>query len=397
MARVIFFLIDGLADKLSLKTPLKLAKKPNINKLLKTSFLCEFFPVKKENWPKIASSSITGLANLHILGYPLKAEKVKRGPLEAFGSEIDYKEGELALRVDFGTVDKNLTVIDRRAGRNTFGFNELEKAINSLTFEIPFHFHRTYGHRGVLIFKAKLSPYITDSDPYKIKSKVKKIKPLKKDALSKKTAKIVQKFLEESHYLLDSHPVNNLREKRGLLKANYLLTREAGNSLPKLGNFFKKNKFKNGLVIAENGVVKGGCLLCGFEALTLPEIESLKQRYLFLKKAILNNFQKYDLIYLHLKEADEASHDKDFQRKKKFFEFFDNWLGSLIKKLRVEVKYVITGDHITNTKNGNHLYGPLPLLIINHQKPNQPKEFSEIEAKKMKVKIEPKNLWKMLV
>lgn len=397
MARVIFFLIDGLADKLSLKTPLKLAKKPNIDSLLKQSFLGFFLPLKKKSWSKIASSSITGLANLHILGYDIQYKKVRRGPLEALGSEVDYKEGELALRVDFATVDKNLTVIDRRAGRNTFGFNELEKAINSLTFEIPFHFHQTYGHRGVLIFKAKLSPYITDSDPLKINSKVKKIKPIKKDTLSKKTAKIVQKFLEECHYLLDSHPVNNLRRKKGFLKANYLLTREAGNSLPKLENFFKKYKFKNGLVIAENGVVKGGCLLCGFKALTLPEIENLNQRYLFLKNAILNNFKKYDLIYLHLKEADEAAHDKNFQRKKEFFEFFDAWFGSIIQNLPTKIKYVITGDHLTDTKTGKHLYGPLPILIINYKNPNQPKEFSEIEAKKMKIKIEPKELWRILI
>lgn len=391
MARVIFLLIDGLADKASSKTPLKLAQKPNIQKLLKKSFLAEFYPLTKKDWPKFGSASITGLANLNILGYQISPQEVKRGPLEAIGSDIDYQNGELALRVDFATVDENLRVIDRRAGRNIFGFYEFEKAINALNFEIPFHFHRTYGHRAVLIFKTKLSPWISDSDPLKTDAKVKKIKPLKNDSLSKKTAKIVQKFLDETHYLLDNHPFNNLRKERGILKANYLLTREAGNSLPKL-----KKCFKNSLVIAENGVVKGGCLLAGFEALTLPEIENLNQRYQFLKKAIIDNFPKYNLIYLHLKEADEASHDKNFQKKKEFFEFFDKWLNSLIKNLPKETIFVITGDHITSAQTGKHLYGPLPILIINHPTPNQPKEFSELEAKKKKIKIEPKELWEYL-
>jgi 2,3-bisphosphoglycerate-independent phosphoglycerate mutase len=389
MARVIFFLIDGLGDP-GINTPLKLAKKPNINGLLKNSFLANFEIFNRKEWPQKGYASLTGLANLKILGY--KNLKVKRGPLEAIGSDIDFENGNLALRVDFATVDKNLKVIDRRAGRNTFGLSELERAINEILFDIPFHFHRTYGHRGVLIFKDRLSPFVSDSDPLEKNKKVKKIKALKKDSLTKKTAEIVQKFLESAHYVLESHPVNKEREKRKILKANYLLTREAGNSLPKLENFFKKYNLTNGLVIAENGVVKGGCKLAGFDALTLPEIENIKQRYNFYQKGIFENFNKYDLIYLHLKEADEASHDKNFKKKKEFFEFFDSWFVKIYKKFP-QVKYVITGDHLTNTKTGKHTFGNLPILIINHKEKNHPKEFSEIEAKKKKIKLKPENLW----
>jgi 2,3-bisphosphoglycerate-independent phosphoglycerate mutase len=389
MARVIFFLIDGLGDP-GINTPLKLAKKPNINRLLKNSFLANFEIFGKNEWPKEGYASLTGLANLKILGY--KKLKVKRGPLEAIGSDIDFENGNLALRVDFATVDKNLKVIDRRAGRNIFGLSELERAINEILFDIPFHFHRTYGHRGVLIFKDKLSPFISDSDPLEKNKKVKKIKALKKDPLTKKTAKIVQKFLQEAHYVLESHPVNKEREKRKILKANYLLTREAGDSLPKLENFFKKYDLKNGLVIAENGVVKGGCKLAGFDTLTLPEIEDIKKRYNFYQKGIFENFDKYDLIYLHLKEADEASHDKNFKKKKEFFEFFDSWFIKIYKKFP-QGKYIITGDHLTNTKTGKHTFGDLPILIINHKEKNYPKEFSEIEAKRKKIKLKPEDLW----
>jgi 2,3-bisphosphoglycerate-independent phosphoglycerate mutase len=389
MARVIFFLIDGLGDP-GINTPLKLAKKPNINGLLRNSFLANFEIFNRKEWPQKGYASLTGLANLKILGY--KNLKVKRGPLEAIGSDIDFENGNLALRVDFATVDKNLKVIDRRAGRNTFGFSELERAINEILFEIPFHFHQTYGHRGVLIFKEKLSSFISDSDPLEKNKKVKKIKALKKDPLTKKTAKIVQKFLQFAHYVLESHPINKEREERKILKANYLLTREAGNNLPKLENFFKKYNLTNGLVIAENGVVKGGCKLAGFDALTLPEIENIKQRYNFYQKGIFENFNKYNLIYLHLKEADEASHDKNFKKKKEFFEFFDSWFVKIYKKFP-QVKYVITGDHLTNTKTGKHTFGNLPILIINHKEKNHPKEFSEIEAKRKKIKLKPENLW----
>lgn len=396
MAKIIFFLIDGLADPINNKTPLKSALKINIEKLLKKSFLAQFYPLKKENWPPYASSSATGLANLGILGYELKPNQVKRGPLEAFALGLFKEKENLALRVDLATVNKNLVVIDRRAGREIFGFEDLEKDINSLPFPVSFSFHRTYGHRGVLIFKKRLSDHIDDSDPYKTGKKVKKIKPLKKDPLSKKTAKIVQEFLTKSFFLLDNHNINILRQKKGMLKANYLLTREAGNKLPNLKNFFQKYNFKNGLVIAENGVVKAGCLLAGFKSLTLPEIKNLEERYNFLKKAIVTNYQSFDLTYIHLKESDEASHDKDHERKRKYFEFFDKWLGNILKNLSKETIFIITGDHITDTKTGKHLYGPLPILIINYKNPNQPKEFSELEAQKTKIKLKPQDLWQMI-
>jgi len=394
MARVVFLLIDGFADPPNKNTPLRRANKLFLESLRDKIYLGQILPLEKDYRPKEGSSSVTGLANLGLLGYKIKPDRLRRGPLEAVGSDLNFTpKKELALRVDFATVDENLTVIDRRAGRNTWGLDELSKEINKHLFSYPFHFHRTYGHRGVLIFKSKLSPYISDSDPFKTKKKVKKVKPLRNDRLSKLTAQVLNQFLEEIHFLLKNHPINDQRKKRGLLPANYLLTREAGNNLPKLKNFFKRLGLKGGLVIAENGVVKGGCKLAGFKALTLPEIEDLEKRYLFYLKALKENKEKFDLIYLHFKEADEASHDKDPERKRKFFEFFDKWLKKIFDP---KIIFVITGDHLTDSKTGKHLFGPLHLIIINHPKlKNNPQEISELEAQKSKI-IKPPGLWKLL-
>lgn len=393
MARIIFFLIDGFSDLPKKETPLRLAKKKFLESLKERIWLGKFLPLEKKYWPKYGERSITGLANLGILGYKINPERLKRGPLEAVGSEIEFKNGELALRVDFASVDENLKVIDRRSGRDIFGLETLARDINHQIFDVPFHFHRSYGHRGVLIFKSRLSPFISDSDPYKNGLRVKKIKPLKKDKLSKKTAEIVWQFLLQTHYLLKNHRVNQKRIERGLLPANFLLSREGGNKILKLKNFFQRFKIKNGLVIAENGVVKGGCLLAGFKAITLPEIENLNQRYDFYEKKIKENFENFELIYVHLKEADEASHDKKPEKKKEFFEFFDKWLAKIYNPQTV---YIITGDHITDSKLGKHLWGYLPLIIINHPLfKNYPQEISELEAYKNK-EIKPVELWRKI-
>jgi 2,3-bisphosphoglycerate-independent phosphoglycerate mutase len=407
MNKTIFFLIDGLADKIRNNTPLKLAKKQNINKLLPYSFLAKFFPLKKNEWPKTGYASVSQYANLAILGYDIKNLYLKRGPIEAIGSEsdadlrglnsdrrgINYQDGWLAIRFNFGSVNEKMRVIDRRAGRSIFGLDELAQDLQKINFEIPFIIKRTYGHRGALIFKQKLSDKISNSDPLKISKKILKIKPLAKDGLSQKTARIVQKFIDIASVKLKEHPVNQQRIKNGLLPVNCLLLREAGNQLPNLSNASLINsnlsRTRNRLVVAENGVIKGTCKLAGFETLTVPEMD-LEEQMNFIFDAVKKNSQTYDLIYSHIKGADEAAHDKNCKKKKGVIEAFDKCFSNLITAMEIEnFTYIITGDHITDCQTGQHEFGAVPILFINKNiESNNPKEFSEISARE-----EIKNIW----
>ncbi|GIW66946.1 MAG: phosphoglycerate mutase [Candidatus Parcubacteria bacterium] len=382
MKKVIFFLIDGLADISSKNTPLRLANKPFLNSIKNKIHLSYIYPLKKKYWPKSGNYSISGLANFHLLGYKIKSNKFKRGPYEAIGSGIEFKNSWLAFRVNFATIDNNLILIDRRAGRNYYGFKKLVNEINSIKFEVPFSLYHTSGHRGVLIFKYKLSENISENDPYEINLKLKKIKPLKNDYLSKKTADLINNFLDITYQKLRNSKINIERQKNGLLPANCILIREGGNKILNLKNFFIKYRFKNGVIIATNGVDKGTCLSVGFKEYNLKYPHNIEEESNNIYKAILNIYSKYHLIYCHFKKADELSHDKDFEGKKYFFENFDNFLKKISSKLKEDI-FIITGDHITNTKSGKHMFGPVPLIIINSYLKNYPKEISEIEAIKL--------------
>jgi 2,3-bisphosphoglycerate-independent phosphoglycerate mutase len=388
--KIIFIVLDGLADAVW-PSPLFLAEKPNISNILSKAFVGKIYPLAKNYWPKSGSASVSGLANLGLLGYKVRPEKIKRGVLEAIGSDVPFKNGWLAIRFDFGTVDENLKVIDRRAGRETFGLDNLISSIRKIKFEIPFFIKRTYGHRGVILFKKKLSPYISDSDPFSAGKKVKKIRNLKNDPLSKKTSEIVQKFLNLAYEILKNHPVNELRKQKGFLPANYLLTREAGNKILKLKPFSQKYGFKKCMAIAENGVMSGTCKLAGFELLKLPEIHELEKRWQKISLLLKRAYSLSDFIYIHFKELDEASHDKNPEKKKIIFEKFDDWFGREIKKYK-EAKWIITGDHITDSRKGKHKFGPVPLLIYPSQRPNNVKSFDEKIVKKLDT-IDPHKLW----
>jgi 2,3-bisphosphoglycerate-independent phosphoglycerate mutase len=383
MKKIFFFLIDGLADK-GKETALRKAKKRFIDSILDRSFLSYIYPLPKEYWPKYGEVSVSGLANLSLLGYKISPEKFKRGVYEAIGSKIKFKNGWLAARINFATVDENLKVVDRRAGRNTYGLDILVAELNKkIKIRVPFKIYHTLGHRGVLIIKSKLSDKISENDPFDIGKKIKKIKPLDNSHLTKKTAEILNNFLEQAYQILKNHPINLERQKMYLLPANYLLFREPGNKILKLKNFFEKYEFKNGCVLATNGVDKGTCLAVGFKEFTLREAQDIDEEmrviYQTLQAIVKKNYQ---IIYIHLKKADEAAHDKNFEKKKYFFEKFDLLLQNVFTANPNEI-FVITGDHITSVLTGKHQFGPVPLLIINSSIKNNPKEFSESEALKL--------------
>lgn len=397
LENIFFVLVDGLSDLTREKTPLREAIKPNISSILSKSIIAKFWPLTKDTWPKSGYASVSQYANFSILGYNVKKLYIKRGVVETIGSDLEYKNGWLAIRVDFGCVDRNLIVIDRRVGRNIYGIDKLVEDFNKIDFEIPFIFKRTYGHRGVIVFKEKLSDEITNSDPLENNKKVNFILPTSKNSLAKKTANIVQKFLEKFYFFAKNHEINKKRKEMGLLEVNYLLTREAGNKLPKIQNFFRKWKFKNGVVISENGVIKGSCKIVGFDSINVEEMELENQMDFIFKKA-LEVRKKYQIVYMHIKGADEAAHDKNCEKKKEVIELIDKYIGYLLNNVNFENSaLIITGDHITDCNTGKHEIGYVPILIYSEKiKTRKNKNFSEIDAKNSKKEFYPKDLWNFL-
>src|SRR3989344_18511 len=115
--KTLFIIIDGFGDrpipKLGNKTPLESAKTPNLDFFAKNG-ICGLIQPFQFSWQKYPTSDISHLA---LFGYNPKIYYLGRGPYEAVGVGIKLKAGDIALRANFATVDNNLKVIDRRAGR----------------------------------------------------------------------------------------------------------------------------------------------------------------------------------------------------------------------------------------------------------------------------------------
>ena len=262
--RGVFIILDGVADlptsALNNQTPLEAAKTPNLDEIAKKSKLDYCFPVKEG----IAPQSHTAV--LSLLGYD--SSTIPRGPLEAQGAGIKIRKGDLVLRTNFCTIDsiKDGNILDKRAGR-IFTKKEtkiLARAINeNVKLPYPFEFHSTVQHRGILIFRGGFSDNITNADPFygkgvayqKEEAKIQFSRPMDDEDDSKLSADLVNAFMRKSHEVLNNHPINIARAKKGLFAANFLNCREPGNSPIKL----KKIKGK-WLALAirplENGIAK---------------------------------------------------------------------------------------------------------------------------------------------
>ena len=381
--KIVFLVVDGLADELKSgrKTPLQAAVKPNLDWLVSNGASGELELMSESLWRAIDQKGVSQYANTELLGYSAERYPLGRGPLEALGSGVPYCNGYLALRCNFASVSPDGKVVDRRAGRNIYGLNELARYVNEHVHIAAKHvFMRTYGHRAVLIIQEPLSDKIEGNDAAEGHS-MPRIKPLEPEA--DRSAALVQEFVDKARGVLEFHPKNSERIDRGLPPANCLLARQPGNSIPAFPRFAARWGLRNAMCIAENGVMKATCLLAGFSSINVPEFETdgeadNEKTLDFIFESIDSALVEYDFVYAHIKGADEAAHDKDPAAKRKIIEAIDKRLEGFHK---FGGTLVVTCDHVTSSLTGKHERGPVPVLLYGKRKDGV-KKFDELSAKK---------------
>lgn len=402
--KLIYVVIDGMADlpikELGNKTPLEAAETPNMNLLAKNGKTGLMYTVRKGIAPE------SDVAVISILGYDPFKYHTGRGVLEAIGADLKVKDGDLALRCNFATLGDRRKIIDRRVGRDVTQqeATELSKAINERikleSYPADFEFKNTIGYRAVLVITSKkkpLSSKITNTDPAysrkeglgvaktKIKMTLKKCEPLDKSKEANVSAKLVNEFIEKSHTILDEHKINKRRVAEGKLKANIILTRDAGHLLPKFFNINEKYNLQF-VSLTDMPVERGISKLAGMYTATLPPpSKDLKKDCMIRAKKLLELLPRHDCFYIHIKGPDEPGHDGRFNLKTRLISIIDKYfLGKLLPKIKLEHHIIcVTADHSTPCKLKAHSDDPVPLLISgNRLKGDDIPQFSEEECKK---------------
>jgi len=402
--KLIYIVIDGMADlpipELGNETPLSKAETPSMNSLARNGKTGLMYTVAKG----IAPESDVGV--ISILGYDPFKYSTGRGVLEAVGTGMKIRNGDLALRCNFATIAGGTKIVDRRAGRDltTEEAQELgeaiQKKVHLTSFPADFEFRSTIGHRAVLVIRSKkgrLSSKITNTDPAytrledlgvvekDAKMILKKCDPIKKSREAKISAKLVNEFTEKSHKILDQEEVNLKREKQGRLKANAILTRDAGHMLPRFFNINKKYNVRF-VCLADMPVERGIAKLAGMHLVDLlPPSKDLKSDCLFRVKKLFEVLSHFDCFYIHIKGPDEPAHDGNFELKTQMIAIIDRFFfGELLPKVDLKDHVIcVASDHATPCKLKAHSDDPVPVLIAGNKiKGDKATEFSEEECKK---------------
>ncbi len=383
MVKAILLVLDGVADDPSLgKTSLELANIPHLDELARRSIGGGFHPIA----PGIAPES--DAAVLSMLGYDPSKYVVGRGIIEAFGAGLSIVEGrEVAFRANFATIDPGTRrLIDRRVGRSlsTEEARKLAKALDGM--ELGIHdgyvrFVATVGHRAVAIVGSRsrrLSADVSNVDPaYERRGRLSvavksyepylpRCRPLVDTEEARATAELVNAFIDKAIEILDKHPVNEERARKGLLKANAVLLRDAEDRIPRLPPISQLYQGLRFGAVAEMPVEKGLARLLSMDVAEVPPPTPDKAKdYPQRLEKTLELLERVDIVYVHLKGPDEPGHDGDKQRKVRSIELIDQYfVKPLLDRIDLrEVAVIVTADHATPPELKAHSGTPVPLIV----------------------------------
>ncbi len=405
--KLIFLVLDGAADSITQHEPtaLESANKPALDSLAKHAICGLQYPIA----PGVAPESDAAVMSL--LGYEPEKYYTGRGPLEALGAGLELREGyEVAFRGNFATIDeKTLRIIDRRVGRSltTQEARELAKALDGMELcggEGYARVRATVGHRVAVVIggRERLSDEVDNIDPAYVRKglvsvavpnpdmRLKKCRPLRDTPEARRTCKLVDDFVSKSIEILSTHPINKEREKRGLLKANVVLLRDAGGRLPRLPPISQLYN-RSFAAIVEMPVEKGIARAASMKIYEVEPPSGDLQRDLPERlDATLRALAENDVVYVHLKGPDEPGHDGDFERKKRAIELIDEYFVSpLLDRIDTErVAILVTSDHATPWPLKTHSGDPVPFMVSWAGFSGGPGRFTERVCKESGVVIE---------
>ncbi len=382
---LIYVCLDGLADdpipEFDGRTPLEAAQTPALDALAARGRTGTVLTVG----PGIAPESDIGVFG--ILGYDPREEHPGRGVLEALGIGMDFRDGDLAYRVNFATADGR-EIVDRRVGRDLSSeeAHRLADEVNE-RLALPgatFALRATVEHRGALVIRADepLSANVTNTDPaYRREGHlgvalqtfdpvVLEAEALEDTEAARHAASLTNASVEGSAAILDASEVNRVRRRAGRLPANVILTRDGGDRAPRLEPIRDRFGLTWGCFV-EMPVERGIALALGMEAVDAPRLDAAgfgpdaEEAYAAWADLAVQAIGEFQALYVHIKGPDVPAHDGRAEDKRSVITSIDRaFFVPLLAGLDIARNVVaVTADHATSSIRRAHTADPVPLLV----------------------------------
>ncbi len=362
---------DGMADtnipELGNITPMAKAAKPTIDMLASKAFVGTVSNVPEGMVPE------SDTANLAILSYDPKVYSKGRSPLEAVSMGIEMKPDETAYRCNVVTLSDDgeydsKTIIDHSADEITT--EEADKLIKTLEEKLGNEYRKFYtgvSYRHCLIWKNGNDKY-NFMRPHDILGKtIGEYLPKKEDG-----GEEFYKLMRDSFDILNHHPVNEERRRRGLRPANSAWLWSPGKK-PQLPSFYEKWNL-DASVISAVDLIKGIGLCAKMESIDVEGATgNVHTNYDGKARAAIDAFKRgKELVYVHVEGPDECGHRAEIENKvisiEKISELILKPVYEYLRDCGEEFKVMILPDHPTPVALRTHTIDPVPFLIYNSSK-----------------------------
>lgn len=356
---------DGMADEkieaLGNKTPMEAANKPITDMLAKSSVVGTVLNVPEGMVPE------SDTANMAILSFDPKVYSKGRSPLEAVSMGLNMNPDDVAYRCNIVTLSEEgeydeKIMIDHSADEiSTAEAKELISALDEKLGNEFIKFYTGVSYRHCIIWKNGNEKY-NFMRPHDILGRC-----IKDYLPSGEDGKVFYDLMKKSWDILDHHPINEARRKKGLRPANSIWLWSPGKkpSLPS----FKEKWGLNGAVISAVDLIKGIGLCAGMKSIDVEGATgNVHTNYNGKADAAIKSFENgYDYVYIHVEGPDECGHRAEADNKVLSIELIDQKILApvyqYLKECGDDFKIMILPDHPTPVRLRTHTSLPVPFMI----------------------------------
>lgn len=390
--KYIIVLGDGMADYpvpvLGNKTPLQVAKKPNMDYLAQRAEV-GLVHTTAEGMPPGSDTT-----NLAVMGYDPKVYYSGRSSLEAVSIGIDLKSTDITFRANLVTLSddmpyENKTMIDHSSDEiSTEEADELIQFLGQTFNRDGFTLYTGVSYRHCLVWDHGKTGFTLIPPHDILEKKITQYIPAGDES------KILYDMMKRSYELLPSHPVNKKRVEKGLRPANSLwIWGEA--KKPALTTLYERFG-KKGAVISAVDLVKGIGICAGLKNVAVKGATgTLNTNYEGKAKAALHELRNgMDFVYVHIEAPDECGHRYEVENKVKSIELIDEKVIGVMLKGLAEMKedfcMAVLPDHPTPLTVRTHTRDPVPYILYRSNRAFHSKvpAYDEQNAKDTGIAIE---------
>ncbi len=385
--KYLIILGDGMAglplEQLGGKTTLQSAHKPTLDKLaaMGRNGLLHTVPAAYEPGSEVA--------NLAVLGYDLDKVFEGRGSLEAASMGIEIEQGEMAMRLNFITLDQDGIIINHSAGH--ISSQEASDLIDHLQRELgdeQFSFFAGVSYRNLLKMKGG-NKNLHCTPPHDVPgthfSEV-MIKANSK-AAAESAAKLNELILR-SQEILRNHPINLARIAEGKEPASSIWPWSPGYK-PAMQTLSEKYGIGRGSVISAVDLIRGIGVYAGLKIINVEGATGLYDTAYEAKAAAGIEALRSgdDFVYLHIEASDEAGHEGDAALKIKTIEYLSERalapIMEAIDQIDDDITIAVLPDHPTPCALRTHTRAAIPFVIYNpllQAEADDVKQYDEFSA-----------------